>query len=604
MKSCAKVIDLALSLTRKVLILVSVPVVLELFLVGSSLAIISNIGKARAREAHARTLASHWNSTMSLYVRRIFLVVAAHATVRGPLDAEADKLAAQLKQKFVIMAKLVEADPREKADWQGILDTVDTVDKLFTRAAVLHSQGDKVQAAVVWLKAQSQIQQMFDIAEQLVAEQSRLQQESADQQTQYDSLLQTLLLLSVIGSVFVAFGLAYFFNHGTTRRFKALMVNAGQLAAGQAPSVVVTGSDELAKLNSLLQRTHRDLTSLRMKERAILDNAAEVIASVDGDLRFSNVNRAVEMWNFSPEDLLGRRLIDLVKPGLRAEVSDQLSRIGASKNEIRFETTVLNSSGAQRETAWAVTSSPDERSLYCVISDITERKRLEQVKQEFVAMLSHDLRTPLTSVLMSLELLGHPSFRLAEEGQGYLAQAERSLQVCISLINELLEIERYEAGMLHIELAPANLRGLAQAAIDAVRPIADSKDIHISLTADLDNSERLVKMDGERITRVLINLLANAIKFSAGGAKIVVKVEYESTIVRAKVIDRGRGIPSDQLDKVFDRFQQVQSSDGQRGAGSGLGLAICKAIIEAHKGKIGVYSEDGKGSTFWFELPR
>lgn len=147
---------------------------------------------------------------------------------------------------------------------------------------------------------------MFDIAEKLVAEQSRLQRESADQQTQDDLLLQTLLFLSVIGSVFVALGLAYFFNHGTTTRFKALMINAGQLAAGQAPSVVVTGSDELAKLNNLLQGTHRDLTSLRMKERAILDNAAEVIASVDGDLRFSNVNGAVEMWNFSPEDLLGR----------------------------------------------------------------------------------------------------------------------------------------------------------------------------------------------------------------------------------------------------------------------------------------------------------
>jgi PAS domain S-box-containing protein len=602
--SGAKVIDLALSLSRKVLILVSVPVVLELFLVGSSLAIISNIGKARAREAHARTLASHWNSTMSLYVRRIFLVVAAHSTVRGPLDVEADKLAAKLEQKFVTMAKLVEADPREKADWQGILDRVECVDKLFTRAAYLHSQGDKEQAALVWLKAQSHIQQMFDIAEQLVAEQSRLQRESADEQTQDDLLLQTLLSLSVIGSVFVAFGLAYFFNQGTTRRFKALMVNAGQLAAGQAPSVVVSGSDELAKLNSLLQRTHRDLTSLRMKERAILDNAAEVIASVDGDLRFSNVNKAVEMWNFSPEDLLGRRLIDLVKPGLRTEVADQLSRIGAAKSETRFETTVLNASGAERETAWAVTSSPDGRSLYCVISDISERKRLEQVKQEFVAMLSHDLRTPLTSVLMSLELLSHPSFHLAEEGQGYLAQAERSLQVCVSLINELLEIERYEAGMLHIELAPVNLRSLAQAAIDSLRSIAQSKDIPISLTADLDSAERLVKMDGEKISRVFINLLANAIKFSAVGAKIVVKVEYESTIVRAKVIDRGRGIPADQLDKVFDRFQQLQSSDGQSGAGSGLGLAICRAIIEAHHGKIGVYSEVGKGSTFWFELPR
>lgn len=89
---------------------------------------------------------------MSLYVRRIFLVVAAHTTVRGPLDEEADKLAAKLKQKLVIMAKLVEADPREKADWQGILNTVDNVDKLFTRAADLHSQGDKEQAAIVWLK--------------------------------------------------------------------------------------------------------------------------------------------------------------------------------------------------------------------------------------------------------------------------------------------------------------------------------------------------------------------------------------------------------------------------------------------------------------------
>ncbi|MGH9554010.1 MAG: sensor histidine kinase, partial [Terriglobales bacterium] len=224
----------------------------------------------------------------------------------------------------------------------------------------------------------------------------------------------------------------------------------------------------------------------------------------------------------------------------------------------------------------------------------------EREKQEFVSMISHDLRTPLTSLQGTLALIAKGSYgALSQLGQTRVAKAETSLERLINLINELLEIERLEAGMVRLECRNVKIQNVIEQSIESIS--AFSEQHQVSITAQ--PVDATLNADPDRLVQVLVNLLSNAVKFSPGESAVHVAVEESSGWLKISVRDEGRGIPPQSQQAVFDRFKQVQDSDAQQHSGAGLGLAISKSIVEAHHGEIGVISEVGKGSTFWFRLP-
>jgi len=224
----------------------------------------------------------------------------------------------------------------------------------------------------------------------------------------------------------------------------------------------------------------------------------------------------------------------------------------------------------------------------------------EQQKQEFVNMIGHDLRTPLAAIQGTLALVATGAYGpLSDTGNVRVEAAEKNINRLINLINELLEIERWHAG--NMELAPQNveLAPIIERAKSAVATLNESKNI--TITSQGRDFE--VYADPDRLERVIINLLSNAIKYSPKGTTVIISWERLSQYTQVEVKDQGRGIPVGAIDKVFDRFQQVERADALDQSSSGLGLAICKAIIEGHHGVIGVTSKEGQGSTFWFRLP-
>lgn len=228
-------------------------------------------------------------------------------------------------------------------------------------------------------------------------------------------------------------------------------------------------------------------------------------------------------------------------------------------------------------------------------------ERAEKRKKEFVAMISHDLRTPLNAIQGTLELLSHGIYgNLNEKGKIRVHDAERDSDRLISLINELLDIERLEAGKLDLEIEDTEVDPLVNRAINSVTVLADIKNVKLKSTP----SNLKASVDPERFIQVLINLLGNAVKFSPEDGNVLVEIVGTSGWVEVRIKDEGPGIPADLKERIFDRFQQVDDDKHEKKGGSGLGLAICKALVEAHKGRIGVDSTDGKGSTFWFTVPR
>ena len=224
----------------------------------------------------------------------------------------------------------------------------------------------------------------------------------------------------------------------------------------------------------------------------------------------------------------------------------------------------------------------------------------QKVRQAFVAMISHELRTPLTSVNAFLQLQNMDAFgEIPPKAKESSLKAERSVRRLIELINDLLDMEKLEAGQLSLAPKPFYLEDIIERSIEAVSSLSETLKIGIEAT---ETNVELVA-DPDRIVQVLVNLMSNAMKFSPAGEKVTVETIESDSYVEVRVIDRGRGVPEKYRDIIFERFKQVEAADATKKGGTGLGLPICKAIIEQHDGTIGVNSQDGAGSTFWFRLP-
>ena len=237
---------------------------------------------------------------------------------------------------------------------------------------------------------------------------------------------------------------------------------------------------------------------------------------------------------------------------------------------------------------------------------LAQRSDMDVVKDEFISTVSHELRTPLTSIrgalgLLSAGLLGN----VDGKAQNLLRIASSNTERLIRLINDILDLERRESGRAPLKLRRCSILDMAREAVDTMTPMADGASIQLDLTCNAPRDSIYFDADPDRILQVLTNLLSNAIKFSPEDSKVSVQIDSDTNSVALKVVDRGRGIPADKLDAVFDRFQQVESGDASKKGGTGLGLAICRSIIQQHGGAIWAQpNQSGPGTTLWMQLSR
>ena len=244
------------------------------------------------------------------------------------------------------------------------------------------------------------------------------------------------------------------------------------------------------------------------------------------------------------------------------------------------------------------------------IHDITEMKKNDRMKSEFISVASHELRTPLTSIKNAVDiLLKKKAGEINDFQKKFLTMAEKNINRLIALVNDLLDISRIESRGIELDLSKQYINEIIENVINTMRPLADAKCINIEKNMPQNLSG--ITADAFRIEQVFINLIGNAVKFTHEKGTIVINVdntgemaENGKAFLEVSVTDNGIGIPEEQIETVFEKFSQVGSSllTVDR-SGTGLGLSICKGIVEAHGGSIRCISGEGEGSSFVFTLP-
>ncbi len=375
-----------------------------------------------------------------------------------------------------------------------------------------------------------------------------------------------------------------------------------RLLTESALDALASVADEIA-LGIDRARASQALRASEALTRAVVDNMMDALIIVDEKSVIRAMNpAAARIFGYSSEELLGRPLSLLLPDSVKDDPLQFLKKAKrvAIGRITEWEGRRKDGAAFPFELALFEFQTPEGRRLGGSIRDISERREVERLKKEFVSTVSHELRTPLTSIRGSLGLLaGGVLGELPPQAAEIMAVAERNVVRLVRLINDILDLERYDSGRIEMSFENVTLDSVFTRSLEAVRSFADEEGVAIETSP----APAQVWGDGERLVQVLVNLLSNAVKFSPRGSTVHLSARQEKGWSQVCVRDEGRGIPATFRAAIFERFRQVEASDARQKGGSGLGLAICKAIVEQHGGSIGVESEEGKWSTFWFRLP-
>jgi PAS domain S-box-containing protein len=329
---------------------------------------------------------------------------------------------------------------------------------------------------------------------------------------------------------------------------------------------------------------------------AVMTSAAEGIITLTPEGRGVFVNpSAARMLGYEPAELKGHMLLDLIVEGeIRSGESDAIGDEYFRRKDGTTFPVIFSSTPIRLE-------SGETTGIVVTFTDITERRQVERIKDEFVSIVGHELRTPLTSIRGSLGLMAGGVFgELDEQGKRMLDIAVSNTDRLVRLINDILDIDRIEAGRVTMQKVRCRSDELVAQVIESMRGQADTAGVRMLGDAD----PVVLRADPDRVLQTLTNLISNAVKFSPRGEEVRITAHAVGEAVLFSVGDRGRGVPPDQREAIFERFGQVDASDSREKGGFGLGLPIARSIVEQHGGTIWVDSEPGHGSTFWFTLPR
>ncbi len=381
-------------------------------------------------------------------------------------------------------------------------------------------------------------------------------------------------------------------------------------------------AERTIKLRQEISERTRAEAALRHSEeqlRLIANGLPVLIAYVDKQQHYRFNNEAYQTWlGLSPSEIYDFHLLEVHGLEEYQQIQSYV-KIALTGETVTYERDLELQDGCIHSLSVTYIPHLQEKKIqgfFALTSDISDRKAIERMKDEFISVVSHELRTPLTSIHSSLKILATGKLgSLSDQGERMLKIADEQTERLVHLVNNVLDLQRIQSGKIKMNKQACQARELLIEAVQTMQTLAQEQKIKMLIQPN----DCVVWADRDYILQTLTNLVSNAIKFSPSDSTVVLSAAIKPqkqhknkhqknkhqkiSYITFAVQDRGQGIPQDRLETIFERFQQVDSSDSRKKGGTGLGLAICRQIVEGHGGQIWAESCLEKGSTFYFTLP-
>jgi len=420
-----------------------------------------------------------------------------------------------------------------------------------------------------------------------------------NQAVSHVNMIITLVAISAaVITIFIAFQISKI----TSNPVKRLTQMAKHMAEGELDQEIQVGFEDevsdLAKAFNLMSLRVKDtiasITAERDRIAIILSNMADGIIVVDRNGRLTLINKAAEkMLGITMDESQKRSFVEVVRD---YELNGLLHRCIHTGKQQKV-TVELN----QGRRFIGVMATPLEENSGCLLllQDLTELRRLETVRRDFVSNISHELRTPVASLKALAETLREGAIDDPSVAQNFLGKIDVEVDKLAQMIQELGDLSRIESGEAPMKMNSFDMDEVVRQAVNRLQAQADRVGLHLGM----DGATPLPEVYGDkaRIEQVLVNLIHNAIKFTPPKGTITVSTKMNDNKIHISVSDTGIGIPAGDLSRIFERFYKADKA--RTGGGTGLGLAIAKHVVEGHGGKIWAESIEGKGSTFHFTIP-
>lgn len=429
---------------------------------------------------------------------------------------------------------------------------------------------------------------------------------------------QSVLALYVLfAATLLAVLTGFFFARHFTKRFlKPLQVltnNICKVSSGQLNiKLNIKTNDEIGQLshefNNMTERltiyeqsTEGELLKEKNRSLAIVRSISDPLIVLDARYRITLVNQAGErLMGVSEKKAIGRHFLEFVQNGILFDIITECAEKGLERNE-----KIVKLDAAENERYFNVIAAP-VRGTYdggyvFLMQNVTELKQLERAKNNFIATISHEFKTPLTLVTMGVSMLSSERMgRLSATQQEVISTISEYAENLTSLVNELLELAKIDSGKAIYHFSPCAMADILRVSCHMFHDKAKAENIHFEWSCE-ENLPR-VNADAGKLSYVLNNLLSNAFKYIHTGGLIHVGARQNGNMIAVTVVDNGDGIPPEFIDRIFEQFVQVDDHDIEV-RGSGLGLYVAREIIRAHGGEITVDSTPGSGSVFEFKVP-
>ncbi len=586
------------TLAQKGLLIVGLPTALQLVFLGIIMVENGDLQQSTIHEAHYRRLLT---VVGSMALESIQVCAQLNNLMTKPDKNALISVAGNL-QKLEKQTKDLRAEAHVDEDTKKLCNdfaqTAEELQDIFKNSSHILIGGlnrDSACELFAYRKRFRDIVPVFlDQHQQLLQQSLRLSNKVTVAQQHRRAVERNWILGAALSCALLGVVIGNLFSREIRSRLAVIKDNTLLLGTGKELLPPIDGQDEIKQLDSTFREMALALEEAKEKERALVTESQDVICSLDRDARISLYNPATSTV-LNARNPGGQALIDFIVPQYHESLRSALGLARETPQVVELATE--NGAGELLYLSAAINWSEPQQQYFVAAHDITRRKELERMQRELYAMIAHDVRSPLMSARAAIELsrlgVADPADRLR--------LAERSIDRVTHLIHDLLDMEKLQSGKFEICPDRAKCSEIIETALDSVHGLIDEKGLNlVTLVEDAD-----LYADRELLSRVLFNLLSNAIKFSPAKAKLSLTCRITPGGVRFSVSDEGPGISDSDQQRLFQKFVQVGKENKRSGPlkGTGLGLAICKMVVDEHDGKIGVISEPGKGSEFWFIVP-